>query len=61
MGGRYFPEYRYKYWPFWLAIKEVYTYDNFPVCCKTEHNAKLWIQAHKADRRAIPEIYKYLD
>lgn len=60
-GERFFPEYKYKYWPFWFSIKETYTYDDFPVCCKTEYGARLWIEAHKADSRNLPEAYKYID
>ncbi|UJH95791.1 hypothetical protein [Pantoea phage Nifs112] len=60
-GESYYPEYRYLLWPFWLAIKESYTCDDFAVCCATQEGAMLHIDADKRSRRLIETTYIKVD
>ena len=53
---KYYPQYKYSWFPFWFSIKESYTCDEFPVEVNSLEEAQCWVSRHKM-AYAKAEVY----
>ena len=44
---KYFPQYKMKYWPFWLHVKKSYYPDDYVVSATSIYAAEVRIDEHK--------------
>ena len=44
---KYYPQYKYSWFPLWFSIKESYSCDDFPVETTSLEEANCWVHKHK--------------
>lgn len=54
---KYFPQYKMKYWPFWLHIKKPYPDDDYVVGETTSYAAEVRIDKHKRLHGPVKTTY----